>query len=162
MVCSDDKVKVYVRVEGFGQYDTYDSPPIQLRISKNKLLRNLKTKIAKEIKANSIDEFTIKRQGQITQMKELDLPLISHGINSGAFLHVQKGTSNTEGKFEIEISLISIINGDDDKERLYNKKEQEEGSDKSKEETVFHKKFVGKLTIKGNDLVSHLKNQILE
>jgi len=72
---------------------------------------------------------------------------MGHGIRDGALMVVQKGTPHAAGKYELEICMVTLLNADDDKGRLYHKKEQEAGTDRAKEETVFHKQFLGKMTV---------------
>ena len=146
MVCDDSKFKIYVRVEGFEHIDHYDAKPIQVKVNKNRDLQHLKSKIAKEIKVNS-NEFTIKRQGTVKELKDLKLSLMGHGITNGALMVVQKGTAHADGKYELEICMVTLLNNDDDKARLYHKKEQIAGTDRAKEETVFHKQFLGKMAV---------------
>ena len=74
---------------------------LTIKISKEKTLRDLKKKITSKLQLESDEIFTIRRQNVVQLMKDLDLPLKNLGINSGALLKIQPGSSASEGEVEL-------------------------------------------------------------
>lgn len=83
------------------------------------------------------------------------------GITNGALMKVQKGKPHTEGKSELEISLVTILYKDDEQMMLY-RSNAKPGSDESKAENVFHKQHLGKLTVNTDITVAAFRKKIYE
>lgn len=65
----------------------------------------------------SSDEFTIKRQGVVKELKDVKRSLVYLGITNGALMKVEKGKPHMEGKNELSISFVTILTEDDEKAR---------------------------------------------
>lgn len=79
-----------------------------VNINRAKTLGDLKKKIGAEIGLTS-DEFNIKRQGVVTVMKDTSLTLLQLGLTNKAIIKVERGSQHEEGVYDIQISLVELV-----------------------------------------------------
>jgi hypothetical protein len=97
----------------------------------------------------------------VRELKEMDAKLVELGINSGALLKLEQGKPHTEGKTELDIYLVKILQESDTLIKQPKDKKQV-GSDQLKEERLFSKIPLGKITVDGDITVNNFKNRVFD
>ena len=151
MMNSKDLFKLHINLTEL-QPDNQDST-IVVQVPKNATLRRLKDKISKKIGVPTT-EFGLKRNYVSSELKELDHSMLQHGITNNSILKVLPGMSNPVGVYEIQITHIKILQQSPEVEL--------DGTNKTKGETFFSKKPLGKIKVNGSKSLSQFRAQIYQ
>ena len=89
----------------FKLFINFGDSSFNVNIQKTKTLGELKDKIGAEIGVPP-NQFNIKRQGVVKEMKDTSLNLMRHGITNKAILKVEAGPQHQEGVYEIELNFV--------------------------------------------------------
>jgi hypothetical protein len=75
-------------------------------------------------------------------------------VTSGALLKVERGQANASGKYEIVVNMVRILQEADTQNK--------EGTAQSKEEKLYAKKQLGKLTVEDHTTVTDFKKLVFD